>query len=406
MSDILSELTSHCIRCGFCLESCPTFMITGEETEGPRGRIYLVRSAEEGKLSWEDVAPHLDRCLGCRSCETACPSGVEYGAIFELAKAHVEKVRPKPWRRRLINGLTDAKKAQLQFKLAGLLPGRKLPGFVNRLVSDQEGVARIPRPQRRSYPPLDESTLPPIKGEVALLKGCVMQALFDPVHAATERLLRRCGYRVIAISTGCCGALDAHSGLLDSARIKAYQMVNRLPPDVPIIVNSAGCGSMMKEYGSLDPNLGPIAERVKDASEFLLEVGLTQWLAKSPGIEATVTYHDACHLAHGQGIRQQPRDLIKAIPKITFKELDRADRCCGSAGIYNIQQPQFAKQLLDWKWKDIEDTGAQFVVSGNPGCHAWLDQANEEHDKPIRVLHTMELLEASFSRAQDSIPHQ
>ncbi len=398
MSGDLSELTSHCIRCGFCLESCPTFRLTGEETEGPRGRIYLVRSAEEGKLTWDDVAPHMDRCLGCRACETACPSGVEYGAIFELAKARIETVRPRPIRRILLSGLTDARRAQLQFKLAGLLPGRKLPGAVNRMVSLQPGTARIPTPQpSRNYPPLIEADLPPIRGEVALLGGCVMQALFEPVHVATERLLRRVGFRAIRISTGCCGALHAHSGLLEEAREKANHLVKGIPKDIPILVNSAGCGSTMKEYASLDPRLSSYEERVFDASEFLAKEGLGEKLKESKGINQRVTYHDACHLAHGQGIRSQPRELIAAIPGIKLIEMQEPEMCCGSAGIYNIQQPVLAKQLLDWKWRNVQATGASIVASGNPGCHAWLEQASQDTGKTIRVVHTMELLEASFS---------
>lgn len=398
MSGDLRELTSHCIRCGFCLESCPTFRLTGEETEGPRGRIYLVRSAEEGKLTWDDVAPHMDRCLGCRACETACPSGVEYGAIFELAKSRIEKVRPRPVRRILLSGLTDARRARLQFKLAALLPGRKLPGILNRMVSVESGTSRIPTPQPpRTYPPLIEADLPPIRGEVALLGGCVMQALFEPVHVATERLLRRVGFRVVRISNGCCGALHAHSGLLDEARNKANHLVQGIPGDLPIIVNSAGCGSMMKEYSALDPNLASYEERVLDASEFLAQNGLAEKLKRSKGHNQTVTYHDACHLAHGQGIRSQPRELIAAIPGIKLIEMQEPEMCCGSAGIYNIQQPALAKQLLDWKWRNVEATGASIVASGNPGCHAWLEQASQDSGKAIKVVHTMELLEASFS---------
>lgn len=374
----LDDLTSACIRCGFCLESCPTFQLTGEETESPRGRIYLVRSAEEGKLAWSQVEPHLDRCLGCRACETACPSGVEYGQIFELAKA---KTKPKWWRKALLHQLTDSGKAKRQFKLSGLLPGRKLPAFVSRAMTGQAGTARIPVPQQvRDFPQIMD--LPPIRGQVALLRGCVMDALFPNVHEATVRLMRRCGYDAIPLH-GCCGALNAHSGDLSSAQ----KQFDQLDKSLPIVTNSAGCGSFLKESGAY----------AQDASEFLFNHGLLGLLPHSQGINKTVAYHDACHLAHGQGVRSQPRDLIRAIPGVTLVEIEQADRCCGSAGIYNIQQPDYAKQLLDLKWQTIEATGAELVVSGNPGCHAWIEQGREERKSPIQVLHTMELLEASFS---------
>lgn len=403
MSHDLSELTTHCIRCGFCLESCPTFKITGEETESPRGRIYLVRSALEGKLDWkDDVAQHMDRCLGCRACETACPSGVEYGAIFELAKQRVEEARPNAVKKALLAGLTDPNKARVQFALAKFLPGRRMPALLNRLVSAGPAEANIPIPQANArYAPLVESDLPPIRGEVGLLLGCVMRVLYDPVHEATKRLLRRCGYRVIEISTPCCGALHAHSGYLDEARERANRLVKESPAGIPIIVNSAGCGSTMKEYAALDESLSEFASRVKDASELLLEAGLTERLALSPGVHQKVTYHDACHLAHGQAVTSPPRQLLKAIPGAEIIELEEADTCCGSAGIYNIQQPSYARQLLQRKWQHIERTGAAIVATGNPGCHAWIEQASQDHGRQVRVLHTMQLLEASFSGLSD-----
>lgn len=395
----LSELTTHCIRCGFCLESCPTFKVTGEETESPRGRIYLIRSAVEGKLDWkEDVAPHMDRCLGCRACETACPSGVEYGAIFELAKERIEAVRPSIVRKTMLKGLTQPTVARLQFKFAKLLPQRKMPGFMNRWIADGPAEAKIPTPMpKRTFAPLDEGQLQPIRGEVALLLGCVMRVLYDPVHEATERLLRRAGFRVHRIQSPCCGALHAHSGLLDEARAFARQLIDAVPAGMPIVVNSAGCGSTMKEYSALNPDWAEFAHRVVDVSEFLEREGFAEVLRSSHGVEAIATYHDACHLAHGQGITEAPRVLLRAIPRLVLRELPEADTCCGSAGIYNIQQPQLARQLLDRKWANVERTQAQIVVTGNPGCHAWIEQGSAEHGGRVRVLHTMEMLEAAFS---------
>ncbi|MBL8060322.1 MAG: (Fe-S)-binding protein [Chthonomonas sp.] len=374
----LEDLTSACIRCGFCLESCPTFQLTGEETESPRGRIYLVRSAQEGKLPWSQVGPHIEKCLGCRACETACPSGVEYGQIFEIAKSNLE---PKWWRRALLRQLTDSGKASRQFRLAALLPGRKLPSFLSRLWTGEPTQARIPKRQSpREYPALESRA--PFRGQVALLRGCVMDALFPNVHEATRRLLKRCGYGVIDLE-GCCGALNAHSGDLDQAR----QQFDHLDKSLIIVTNSAGCGSFLKDSGA----------RAFDAAEFLYANGLRELIRSAPGLVKRVTYHDACHLAHGQGVRSQPRELIRSIQGITLIELENADRCCGSAGIYNVQQPTMAKQLLDLKWQSIEATGAEILVSGNPGCHAWIEQGCADRRSPVMVLHTMELLEAAFS---------
>jgi glycolate oxidase iron-sulfur subunit len=404
----LDELTAHCIRCGFCLESCPTFVLTGEETESPRGRIYLVRSADEGKLDWEETREHLDKCLGCRACETACPSGVEYGAIFEIARDRLERNKTHYTKKALLKTLTSPKRTNLQLKLGHLTPGRKVPAVLSRMLSGQAPEANKPSPQKSAtLPPLDESALPAIKGEVFLLEGCVMQVLFPRVHEATRRLLRRIGYTVRATPQGCCGSLHLHAGYIDETKLRANQLIDGFLGDLPIIVNSAGCGSTMKGYGELFSNEGAgqsrralmaktFSNRVLDATEFLLSNGLTEELAKSIGIAVTATYHDACHLAHGQGVRSQPRQLLQAIPNLRLVDLDESDMCCGSAGIYNLTQPQLARQLLERKWKNIEATGAKIVAMGNPGCHAWIAQAAQEHGQTIEVLHTMELLEASF----------
>lgn len=391
----LGDLTTQCIRCGFCLESCPTFVETGDETESPRGRIYLVRSVEEGKLSWDDARAHLDLCLGCRACETACPSGVQYGEILELAR---EKLPRRSGVKQLLHGLTDPGRASLQFKLAGLLPGRKVPPFVQRMLSDEPAEAAIPKPMKPvAFPPLDESKLPPIKGEVALLLGCVMRVLHDPVHQATKRLLRRVGYRTIEIQAPCCGSLHFHSGQIEKGLASARSLANSVPSGFPVIVDSAGCGSAMKEYGKFDAELDPLAKRVFDASEFLHREGLAAVLAQLSSKAQRVTYHDACHLAHGQRITQQPRELLRAIPGLDLVELEEADRCCGSAGIYNVVQPGMARRLLDRKWEFIRATGAQTVVTGNPGCYEWIEQASREQGHPINVVHTMSFLENQFN---------
>lgn len=394
----IGELTTHCIRCGFCLESCPTFVVTGNEMESPRGRIYLVRSAVEGKLRWEeDVRPHLDLCLGCRNCETACPSAVEYGAILEMARDRIEQAQPQIVKKALLASTTSPLILKTQLALGGLLPGRRIPAPLSRLLSGEAPEADRPSPQPSAHlPGLDEAALPPVRGEVYLLEGCAMRVLFPRVHQATRRLLRRIGYRVRETSQGCCGALHAHNGYLDDARRMATKLVESMPADLPIIVNSAGCGSTMKEYGHLLEGDSTFASRVFDASEFLFKHGLGETLATAPGFTERVTYHDACHLSHGQKITQAPRELIRAIPRIEYVELPEAEMCCGSAGIYNVTQPKMARTLVERKMANVESTGALYVATGNPGCHAWIAQAAREHGGQVRVLHTAELLEAAF----------
>lgn len=397
----VEELTTHCIRCGFCLESCPTFVQTGNEMESPRGRIYLVRSALEGKLRWqEDVKAHLDLCLGCRACETACPSGVQYGQILEIARDKIEQEQPQRAKEALLASTTNPALLNTQLKLGKLLPGNRIPSFVSKLLSGHVAEADRPTPQEAAvFPPLDDENLPSIKGQVYLLEGCAMRVLYPRVHQATRRLLRRIGYTVKECSQGCCGAMHAHNGYLDHARKLAGDLIKTMPGDLPVIVNSAGCGSTMREYSHLldgNPEAVAFSERTTDIAAFLLKNGLVEALAMSPGLAVKATYHDACHLSHGQKITKQPRDLIGAIPRIDFVPLTEADTCCGSAGIYNVVQPEMARKLLDRKYANVEDSGAEVVATGNPGCHAWIAQAAREHGKKVQVLHTVELLEAAF----------
>ena len=296
----------------------------------------------------------------------------------------------------LLTSTTSPSILKLNLLLGGMLPGKKIPKFISKLLSGEGPEAELPRAQEAPHlPPLAESDLPPIKGEVYFLEGCAMRVLFPRVHAATRRLLRRIGYAVREAKQGCCGALHVHNGYLEEAQRMAERLVDELPENLPVIVNSAGCGSTMKNYGEL---IGAknFSDRVKDASEFLLANGLLEAIGKSPGVPQIATYHDACHLAHGQRISTEPRQLLQAIPGIELRPLPEADLCCGSAGIYNVTQPAMARELLERKYANISSTGASIVATGNPGCHAWIAQAAREHGQQVRVVHTMELLEASF----------
>lgn len=383
----LTELTAKCIRCGFCLESCPTFLETGEETESPRGRIYLVRSAEEGKIAWEDTRSHIDKCLGCRACETACPSAVQYGEILELARDRLEHRGGFSAKRALLGTMTQPKTLRMQLLLGQLLPGKRIPKLLSKLLSGQNPEANRPvLPSARTFPALNEADLPPVRGEVDVLQGCVMRVLYPHVNEITKRLLRRIGFKTVESNQGCCGALHAHNGYLDEAKSMREKLTLGMP-DHPIVVNSAGCGSWLKDGGI----------NAVDASEFLFANGLGELLGRQTAKPTRVTYHDACHLSHGQGIRSQPRELLKSIPGLELIELNEAEMCCGSAGIYNLTEPKMARQLLERKWRNIEATGAQIVATGNPGCHAWIKQAAEEHGKRIEVLHTLEILERAFT---------
>lgn len=385
----LEDLTTQCIRCGFCLEDCPTFTQTGNELDSPRGRIYLVRSVIDGKLPWDEAKPHLDKCLGCRACETACPSGVQYGQILEIAR---DQIGANLFTKALLASTTNPLILKTQLAAAKLLPGKRMPNLPGLPKPEVD----LPKPQKQAtFPDLPKSEQ---KGEVYMLQGCAMQVLFPRVHQCTERLLHRVGYTIKPANQGCCGALHAHNGQLDEARQLASKLILAMPGDVPIIVNSAGCGSTMKEYGHLlgTPEAEQFAKRVVDLSEFLLDNDLLKHLQQATKLQGKrITYHDACHLSHGQKVTSQPRQLIQAIPGIEFVELEESMVCCGSAGIYNITQPEMARQLLDRKTSHIQATRADIVATGNPGCHAWIAQGCRE--KGIaRTLHTAELLEAAF----------
>ncbi len=418
MSNNLDDKTIKCIRCGFCLDACPTFRLTGQETRGPRGRIYLVRSWREGVIPFDnDVVEALDTCLGCRACETACPSGVEYGSILEMTRAHIEEhgLRPAAQsfaRSQLLATLTNPGRMAASLKAAGLfgkLTKGKMPGFAAKMLSGSADAAvALPTPQGEvKVHELPERS--PAQGTkrytVGVLAGCVMRVLFGGTNAATVRVLQANGCEVVAPkAAGCCGALHLHTGFHADALAKMRAFIDAFQPFMSeldaIVVNSAGCGSTMKEYGDLladDPayreKAQAFAAKVKDVSEWLIEIGP---IPPTRPLNAVVSYHDACHLAHGQKIRLQPRQLLQQIPGLKLVEMDESDTCCGSAGVYNITEPEMARRLLERKLANLRATGATIIATGNPGCLAWIQQGAKEAGLNVRICHPIELLNEAY----------
>lgn len=407
----------ECVHCGICLSVCPTYDLLGNEAASPRGRIYALRALAEGKTELtENVVSHLDSCLGCRACETACPSAVHYGEWLTAARGKIEKEFPRPGKDRrarqvLLNLLTNpAALAPAMFgarMMTGLFgKGGGPVGMVNKfLFGEHAPEMPIPKDASPKVKPLPDFT--PAKGKrratVIVLGGCVMQVLFQRVNHATIRVLAENGCDVIVPRTaGCCGAFHMHNGFLDEARERAKTLIQeyeRREFDA-IVINSAGCGSSMKEYGELfhdDPAWHARAEKIvaksKDVSEFLAELGL---VPPPHEFRKRVTYHDACHLAHAQKVRSAPRELLKAIPGLELVEFKDPDWCCGSAGIYNFLQPELASQLQEKKVTNILAVQPDVVVTGNPGCHSWIEAGIRARGSSAVVKHTIEVLDEAY----------
>ena len=401
---------SRCVHCGLCLQHCPTYIETGLETESPRGRLYLMRALTEGRAEpTANALGHLDLCLQCRNCEAVCPSGVPYGRIMERARATVlgSSFAPRPWKLRA-------------FFLREIVarPGRL------RLLAELLRIYRVSGLRRlaEATPWLRDRALliPPIAGKaftqrgevsqvgnagalrVSLLIGCVMPLAYGRVHEATVRVLSANGCAVNApVAQGCCGALHAHNGDIETARALARRNIEAFGQGKgPIIVNSAGCGAAMKEYGELLVEDTAYSEparlfsaRVKDVSEFLISLPL-----KPPtgSLDLQVTYQDSCHLAHAQRIASAPRDLLASISGLQLIEMEHADRCCGSAGVYSLTQPQMSLRLLSEKIELVRRTGASVVATANPGCMAQLEAGARRFRIPVRVVHAIELLDEAY----------
>lgn len=419
------DVINTCVHCGLCLSSCPTYRETGLEMSSPRGRIYLMKAVSEGRIGMEsDVfQEQMSQCLNCRACEAVCPSGVLYGQILEASRTQIEQARddgrlpPHPWPVQLMrSGTFDVMFKRLSlfrlfsrmmwlYQRSGVqLLARRLG--VLRLLGLNETEALLPPISDRFTVP--EGQIYRAEGQerytVALLSGCIMSTAFAEVHDATIRVLQKNGCTVVLPpGQGCCGALHAHGGDMDGARDLARRNIaafEGLGVDA-IIVNAAGCGSTLKEYGHLlhddaawAGRAAAFVAKIKDVTEFLAGVGLNT--APMRPLNLRVTYQEPCHLAHAQRISAQPRALLRAIPGVTLVEMHESSLCCGSAGIYNVTQPEMAERLGNRKLDNAEATGADVLVTANPGCHLQLSGGMRRRGNAMRVRHIVEVIDQAY----------
>jgi glycolate dehydrogenase iron-sulfur subunit len=415
----------QCVHCGLCLDYCPTYRVNGLEQDSPRGRIYQVRGVYRGEIdpNDEEFRTHIYRCLDCRACETACPSGVKYGQIVEAARglAPPADAAERTIGRTVLNRIFTSNRA-LNLLGFGMRAYQKL-GVQQRI--RQSGVLKL-LPERlskleRMLPPTQGGLLKPAVPElvrargtrryrVGFIAGCVMQEFLGETNQASVRVLARNGCDVYTPrEQGCCGALHVHIGERDTARQLARQNIElfeSLNLDA-VIINAAGCGSTLKEYEHLFRDDAAWHDRavafsrsVRDINEWLVEIGIdTEGLGTLP---LRVTYQDPCHLVHGQGIRNQPRQLLRSIPGLNLVELKDSDVCCGSAGIYNLTHPEFSEKILDWKMPEVEKTRASVLVAPNPGCAMQIASGARARGLELEVCHVVDLLDRAYRVGDES----
>jgi len=421
---------SKCIHCGLCLNSCPTYRVLGQEMDSPRGRIYQMIQVERGRLPLgEAFVRHMDLCLDCRGCETACPSGVQYGRLIEAARGQIEKyyrrpavaaflrkvffrdLLPHPRRLEILGWLLRF------YQRSGLERTVLASGLLRMLPGNLEPLARLsPRMEKPFFFSRLGTVVPavgPRRYRVAFVAGCIANLAFAKLNEATLRVLARNGCEVvIPKGQGCCGALHVHAGWRDLARSLALKNIRAFNAGNfdAIITNAAGCGSVLKEYPELFEQVGRehyeearrFSARVQDVSEFLAGIDLNRNFAPT---NLRVTYQDPCHLGHAQRIRSAPRRLIQALPGVEFIELPEAEICCGSAGIYNVVHRDIAQNLLQSKMQRIDETGAEVILTGNPGCLLQLRAGVAASNQPNRrVMHVVELLDEAYGRGSNAAP--
>ncbi|MCA1594153.1 MAG: 4Fe-4S dicluster domain-containing protein [Acidobacteria bacterium] len=437
-----------CIHCGLCLEACPTYVHTGDENDSPRGRIYLMRAVEEDRLPLASPAftRHIDRCLGCRACESACPAGVQYGQLLEAARADIAADgRPRGWTSSLMRlalrhlwlhpprlsfALTIARvfrdtripRLLLKTKASGLLPGRvefalalldssaasplhaESDGSLDEVKKVDSALSNTAMRKTQR----DAGADSPGNSRALLFKGCVTEGLFARVNRATARVLE-----ANACSThtprkqACCGALHAHAGDLEGARILARRNIDAFADEqgANVVTNAGGCGAMLASYAQLLAHDSAYAERarafserVRDVSQQLTATGIREGAALDEDA-ATTTYDASCHLLHGQKAATEPLAMLGAIPCLRFVPLEGSDVCCGGAGVYNLVEPELSARVLDEKLRRVKDTGAHTLATGNPGCHMQLGAGARLCGMSLRVCHPVELLDESYRRA-------
>jgi glycolate oxidase iron-sulfur subunit len=415
------EKILDCVHCGLCLPTCPTYVALGTEMDSPRGRIYLIRQVDEGKIGFTDaVADHLYKCLVCRACETACPSGVQFGSLMERARSQVER----HWKRPLVSRLgrwlgfgvvlPNPRVLRAVVSLIGLYQRSGLQALVRRtglvrLFGHEQALREALLPS--VPPPAERRPLPELtpakgarRGTVALLAGCIQQEVFPGTNRATIRVLAENGWDVVVPEgQGCCGALHVHEGELERGKQLAKRDIEVFEASAAdyVVTNVSGCGSVLKEWGELlehDPEWGPRAKRLatkmRDVSEILAQHGPLR--GRLGRVDLTVAYHEACHLAHAQKVRQDPRAVLRQIPGVTLKEIRESDWCCGSAGVYNVVHPDISMKVLDRKMSRIGEVTADVVATGNPGCMIQIQLGMTRAGLSMGVVHPVDLLARSY----------
>lgn len=402
--------TLDCVHCGLCLSSCPTYRVTGRETSSPRGRVYLMRGVAEGQIPLGDVvAEEAYACLGCRACETACPSGVQYGALLEQTRAAIENAGlrrgPAKWLesfalREIVPH--ERRLSLLLSLLAGVqalrLDALALPLLPARVREMHALLPPVPPSSQRKRLPVLTPALGARRGRVALLEGCIMPELFGAVNAATVRVLARAGLDVLVPEgQGCCGALHAHAG--DAAMAQSLARNNiaafELADVDAVVTNSAGCGAAMRELGHWSPGGAALAKKARDVCELLDQVGLPELRGR---IDASVCYDDPCHLAHGQRVVDAPRRLLRAIPGLRLLDHDDPTSCCGAAGIYNLTHPEMSRAVLARKLDSLAAADPDWIASGNPGCLMQLAAGARARKMRARLAHPIELLDRALGQ--------
>lgn len=402
-----------CVHCGFCLQSCPTYLSTGDEADSPRGRIVLIKGLLQGRLSPREaeLRHHLNRCLGCRACETSCPSGVSYGPALEQARAVLSRSQPVPATARMVNAIMADTRlrrpilgaARMIRRLTPMLAGGSRLGMAFGMIAATRQLRRM-NASRYASPRRYAPREPGRADRAVLFTGCIMDSLLSHVHRATERTLLANGFSLVtAPEQVCCGALHAHTGQHGEARrlARANVLAFATVPDATVVVNSAGCGAILKEYGELlhgDPLEGEarsFASRVRDVSEILVQEGPRG----GASVRFKVAYDPPCHLMHAQRVVTTPVDMLRAVPGLDLVVHADPDQCCGSAGSYSLTEPELSRTVIDRKVKSLMDADPDLVASGNPGCIMQIGAGLRAAGSQISVVHPVEILDLSYSEA-------